>query len=216
MMEVLTGTRVLDFTRHMAGPYATVLLGDFGADVIKVESMPYGDPARRIGQAFIDGTSGVFLMWNRSKRGIAIDQRKPEAREIVRRLIEDADMLVENFRPGMAEEIGIGWDTVSAINARLIYLSISAFGPTGPIAQYPGTDPVVQAMSGVMSVTGERDGGPVLVGLPIADFSSAMVAVQGALLGLLAREKTGKGQRVDIPMLAALVLVDGVKVGVPA
>ncbi len=205
MMEVLTGTRVLDFTRHMAGPYATVLLGDFGADVIKVESMPYGDPARRIGQAFIDGTSGVFLMWNRSKRGIAIDQRKPEAREIVRRLIEDADMLVENFRPGMAEEIGIGWDTVSAINARLIYLSISAFGPTGPIAQYPGTDPVVQAMSGVMSVTGERDGGPVLVGLPIADFSSAMVAVQGALLGLLAREKTGKGQRVDIPMLAALV-----------
>src|SRR4051812_26189609 len=137
MMEVLSGTRVLDFTRHMAGPYATVLLGDFGADVIKVESMPYGDPARRIGQAFIDGTSGVFLMWNRSKRGIAIDQRKPEAREIVRRLLQKADMLVENFRPGMAEEIGIGWDTVSALNARLIYLSISAFGPTGPIAQYP-------------------------------------------------------------------------------
>ncbi len=205
MKEVLAGTRVLDFTRHMAGPYATVLLGDFGADVIKVESMPYGDPARRIGQAFIDGTSGVFLMWNRSKRGIALDQRKPEAREIVRRLVEKADMLVENFRPGMAEEIGIGWDTVAPLNSRLIYLSISAFGPTGPIAQYPGTDPVVQAMSGVMSVTGERDGGPVLVGLPIADFSSAMVAVQAAWLGLLAREKTGKGQRVDVPMLAALV-----------
>jgi formyl-CoA transferase/CoA:oxalate CoA-transferase len=204
-MQVLEGTRVLDFTRHMAGPYATLLLGDFGADVVKVESMPDGDPARHIGTAFISGESGVFLHWNRSKRSIAIDMRRPESAEILRRLVAGADVLAENFRPGVADGMGIGYARVSQANPRLVYLSISAFGPEGPIAQYPGTDPVVQAMSGVVSLTGEADGPPVLVGLPIADFSSAMVAVQAALLGLLARYKTGRGQRIDVPMLAALV-----------
>ena len=205
MQSVLEGTTILDFTRHMSGPYCTVLLGDFGAEVIKIESMPYGDPARQIGTAFIDGESGVFLMWNRNKRSVALDMRKPEAREIVRQLAKKSDILAENFRPGVTEEMGIGYEAMAALNPRLIYLSITAFGPIGPISQYPGTDPVVQAMSGVMSITGEADGGPVLVGLPIADFSSAMVSVQAALLGLLAREKTGRGQRVDVPMLAALV-----------
>lgn len=204
MLGALDGTVVLDFTRHMSGPYATLLLGDFGADVIKVESLPDGDPARAIGTAFVHGESGVFLIWNRNKRSIAIDQRKPEAREIVRRLVERADILAENFRPGVADKIGIGYKAVSALNPKLIYLSISAFGPSGPFAHYPGTDPVVQAMSGVMSLTGEVGGEPVLVGLPIADFTSAMVAVQAALLGLLARDKIGRGQRVDVPMLGAL------------
>jgi formyl-CoA transferase/CoA:oxalate CoA-transferase len=205
MQHVLEGTTVLDFTRHMSGPYATVLMGDFGADVIKVESMPHGDPTRQMGTAFVDGESGMFLIWNRSKRSLGLDMRKPEAAEIVRRLVLRADLLAENFRPGIAEEMGIGWQQVSALNERLIYLSISAFGPVGPYARYPGTDPVVQAMSGVMSLTGEADREPMLVGLPIADYSSAMVAFQAALLGLLARGKTGRGQRVDVPMLGALV-----------
>jgi crotonobetainyl-CoA:carnitine CoA-transferase CaiB-like acyl-CoA transferase len=205
MQSALQGATVLDFTRHMSGPYGTLLLGDFGADVIKVESMPHGDPTRKMGTAFVDGESGMFLIWNRSKRSLALDMRKREAQDIVERLARKADILAENFRPGVAEEIGIGYQAMAALNPRLIYLSISAFGPTGPLAQYPGTDPVVQAMSGVMSLTGEADGEPVLVGLPIADFSSAMVAFQAALLGLLAREKTGRGQRVDVPMLGALV-----------
>jgi len=204
MQDVLEGTRVVDFTRHMSGPYGTLLLGDFGADVVKIESMPHGDPTRTMGTAFIDGESGLFPIWNRSKRSMALDLRRAEAKEIVRRLAERADILAENFRPGVAEEMGIGYEQMSALNERLIYLSVSAFGQSGPYARAPGTDPVVQAMSGVMSVTGEAERDGVLVGIPIADYSSAMVAVQGALLGLLARHRTGKGQRVDVPMLAAL------------
>lgn len=205
MHSALDGTTVLDFSRHMSGPYSTLLLGDFGADVIKVESMPHGDPTRKMGTAFIDGVSGMFLIWNRSKRSIALDTRKPEAAAIVERLVRKSDILAENFRPGVADQMGIGYEAVSAINPRLVYLAISAFGPHGPLAQYPGTDPVVQAMSGVMSLTGEADGEPVLVGLPVADFTSALVGFQAALLGLLARERTGRGQRVDVPMLASLV-----------
>ncbi|VTU37233.1 CaiB/BaiF CoA transferase family protein [Variovorax sp. PBL-E5] len=204
MHEALEGIRVVDFTRHMSGPYGTLLLGDFGADVVKVESMPHGDPTRTMGTAFVDGESGLFLIWNRSKRSMALDMRKPESAGIVRRLVEGADILAENFRPGVAESMGIGYEALSALNARLIYLSITAFGQTGPYARAPGTDPVVQAMSGVMSLTGEAGRDAVLVGIPVADFTSAMVAVQGALLGLLARERTGRGQRVDVPMLAAL------------
>ena len=205
MQSVLEGVTVLDFTRHMSGPYGTLLLGDFGADVIKVESMPDGDPTRNMGTAFIDGESCLFLIWNRSKRSIALDMRKPEGVEIVKRLVARADILAENFRPGVADKIGIGYEAVSALNKRLVYLSVSAFGQTGPMARSPGTDPVVQAVSGVMSVTGETAGDPVLVGLPVADYTSALMAFQAALLGLLARERTGAGQRVDVPMMGALV-----------
>lgn len=204
MIAALQGTTVLDFTRHMSGPYSTLLMGDFGADVIKVESMPHGDPTRKMGTAFVDGESGMFLIWNRSKRSVALNTRSKESREIIDRLVQRADILAENFKPGVADDIGIGYARLSALNPRLIYLSVSAFGQTGPMAGSPGTDPVVQAVSGVMSVTGDADGEPALVGIPIADFSSAMVAFQGALLGLLARERTGRGQRIDVPMLGAL------------
>ncbi|HMG41630.1 MAG TPA: CoA transferase, partial [Acidimicrobiales bacterium] len=205
MVAALDGVKVIDFSRHMSAPYGTVVLGDFGADVVKVESVPEGDPARRTGTAFVDGVSGLFLQWNRSKRSLAVDMRQPDGLEVVRRLVADADVLVENYRPGVTDAIGIGYQAMSELNPRLIYCSVSAFGPDGPIASYPGTDPVIQAMSGVMSLTGEADGGPLLVGIPIADFTGAMTMVQGVLLGLLAREKTGRGQRVDIPMLSALV-----------
>jgi crotonobetainyl-CoA:carnitine CoA-transferase CaiB-like acyl-CoA transferase len=200
----LAGVRVLDFTRHMAGPYATLTLSDYGADVIKIESLG-GDPSRRTGVDFVGEESALFLNWNRGKRSIALDLRRPEAIEAIERLVPGADVVVENYRPGQADKIGIGYEKLAAINEGIIYCSISAFGPEGPLAPYPGTDPVVQAASGVVSVTGEPDRGPSLVGVPIADFTGAMLCVQAALLGLLARERTGRGQHIQIPMLSGLL-----------
>ena len=204
-MKPLDGVKVLDLTRHMAGPYATQMLSDYGADVIKVESVPHGDPTRRTGTAFAGDESGLFLIWNRGKRSLAIDMRTPAGKEAVRRLAEQADVLVENYRPGVADKIGLGYDALAEANPGLVYIALSAFGSTGPWASDPGTDPVVQAMSGVMSVTGESDGGPLLVGVPIADYAGAMTAAQAAMLGLLARAKTGRGQKVEIAMLDALI-----------
>ena len=204
-MKPLDGVKVLDLTRHMAGPYATQMLSDFGADVIKVESVPYGDPSRRTGTAFAGSESGLFLIWNRGKRSLAIDLRAPEGREAVRRLAETTDVLIENYRPGVADQIGLGYEELRAVNPRLIYIALSAFGSEGPWSEDPGTDPVVQAMSGVMSVTGEADGGPLLIGVPIADYAGAMSGAQAAMLGLLARERTGVGQRIEISMLNALI-----------
>ncbi len=211
--KALDGITVVDFTRQMSGPYASLVLGDFGADVIKVESAPKGDGCRYIGNTFIGGESTMFLTWNRNKRSVCLDLRKPEGLEVAYRLIDRADVVMENYRAGVAEEIGIGPKVVLARNPRVVYCSINAFGSVGPWAQRPGTDPVVQAMSGVMSVTGEQDGGPLLVGIPVADYSSAMLAVQGICLGLLSRERTGKGQEVEISMLHALAFGLTTRVG---
>jgi crotonobetainyl-CoA:carnitine CoA-transferase CaiB-like acyl-CoA transferase len=200
----LHGIKVIDFTRHMAGPYATVFLADYGADVIKVEPLPDGDASRMTGELIGGKVSAPYLMWNRGKRSVALDMRNPESLSIIHRLVKDADVLVENFKPGVADKIGIGYDDLSAMNPRLIYVSISAFG-TGSLAEYPGTDPVVQAMSGVMSVTGERNGPPILVGVPIADFTAAMAGAQAVMLGLLARTQTGRGQRIDVSMLHVMM-----------
>jgi crotonobetainyl-CoA:carnitine CoA-transferase CaiB-like acyl-CoA transferase len=201
----LDGVRILDFTRHMAGPYATVALSDHGADVIKIESLPHGDHARTGGVYSVGDQSAVFLMWNRGKRSIAIDMRRPEGLALIHRMAATADVVVENYRPGVADEIGIGYETLSALNPRLVYVSVSAFGSRGPLAPFPGTDPVIQAWSGVMSVTGERDGGPLLVGVPIADYTGAMLAVQAVALALFARERTGRGQKVEVSMLSGLL-----------
>lgn len=209
----LAGITVVDFTRQMSGPYASLVLGDFGADVIKVEQGPKGDPCRLIGNTFVGGESTMFLTWNRNKRSVCVDLRRPEGLAVAHRLIDRADVVMENYRPGVADTIGIGADAVLARNPRVVYCSVNAFGSSGPWALRPGTDPVVQAMSGVMSVTGERDGGPVLVGIPVADYSSAMLAVQGILLGLMARGQTGRGQKVEIPMLAALAFGLTTRVG---
>jgi crotonobetainyl-CoA:carnitine CoA-transferase CaiB-like acyl-CoA transferase len=149
--------------------------------------------------------SAVFLMWNRGKRSLALDLRQPEGLETVRRLIDQADVVVENYRPGVADEIGIGYEAMSARNPRLVYVSVSAFGPSGPLAPFPGTDPVIQAWSGVMSVTGETDGGPLLVGVPVADYTGSMLAVQAVALALFARERTGRGQKVEVSMLGGLL-----------
>jgi crotonobetainyl-CoA:carnitine CoA-transferase CaiB-like acyl-CoA transferase len=204
-MKPLDSIRVVDLTRHMAGPYATQMLSDYGADVIKVESIPFGDPSRRTGTSFVGDESGLFLIWNRGKRSFAVDMRSPAGLRAVQRLAATADVLIENYRPGVADRIGLGYDELSLENPRLVYVSLSAFGSTGPWAGDPGTDPVVQAMSGVMSVTGESDGEPLLIGVPVADFTGAMVAAQAAMLGLFARERTGRGQRADVSMLHALM-----------
>ncbi|MBS1676588.1 MAG: CoA transferase [Actinobacteria bacterium] len=188
----------------MAGPYATLGLGDYGADVIKVESLE-GDPSRRTGVDFIGDESALFLIWNRGKRSIALDLRSEKGKEAVQRLAREADVLIENYKPGQADRIGIGYERLAAENPRLIHVSISAFGPTGPLISKPGTDPVIQAAAGVMSVTGEPDRGPSLVGVPIADFTGAMLGIQAVLYGLLARERTGRGQKVDISMLYGLM-----------
>jgi crotonobetainyl-CoA:carnitine CoA-transferase CaiB-like acyl-CoA transferase len=201
----LAGYRVLDLSRHMAGPYASVILGDFGADVIKVESAPKGDPSRRGGVHFLKDVSALYLTWNRNKRSVCLNLRDEAAIALVKELAKDADVFLENYRPGVVEAMGLGWEELERINPRLVYCSISAFGRRGPWSQRPGTDPCAQALSGVMSVTGERGGRPLLVGIPVADYSSALLAVQGILLGLLARGATGRGQRVDVSLLGSLL-----------
>ena len=205
MTGPLEGITVADFSRQMAGPFATQVMADYGADVVKIESLPRGDPSRVTGVDFIDGESSLFLLWNRGKRSLALNLRTDEGLDIARRVIARADILLENFRPGVADEIGIGYEAVSEINPRLVYCSISGFGQDGPMATAPATDPIIQAMSGVMSVTGEAGRERVLVGVPIADFTGALLAVQGAMFGLVARERTGLGQRVDVSMLYGLM-----------
>jgi formyl-CoA transferase/CoA:oxalate CoA-transferase len=188
----------------MSGPYATSLLTDYGADVIKVESLRGGDPSRRTGSALQGSENALYLMWNRGKRSIALDLHEPTAINIVKQLVAGADVFVENYRPSVADEMGLSYDILSAINPKLIYVSITGFG-RGPLESWPATDPVVQAVSGVMGVTGEEGGPPVLVGVPIADYAGSMQVIEGVLLGLLARMKTGLGQRIDISMLQGLM-----------
>ncbi|GAB6987545.1 CaiB/BaiF CoA-transferase family protein [Nocardioides pyridinolyticus] len=200
----LEGVRILDLTRHMSGPYGTAMLSDYGADVIKVESAGSGDPSRSTGHAYHGDENALFLMWNRGKRSIALNLHNPEAIEVVHKLAAESDVFVENYRPGVAERMGLGYEDLRKINPGLIYISVSGFG-RGPLEEWPATDPVVQAMSGVMSVTGEVDGPPILVGVPIADFAGAQGVIQSALLGLIARGRTGVGQYIEVSMLHVLM-----------
>jgi crotonobetainyl-CoA:carnitine CoA-transferase CaiB-like acyl-CoA transferase len=211
-MGALDGIVVVDLTHHMAGPYATLVLADHGADVVKVET-PRGDASRHGGTDFFGDESAMFLLWNRGKRSITLDLRTDEGKEVVRDLVQGADVFVENFRPGVADKIGIGYEAMSALNERLVYCSVSAFGPTGPLAAMPGTDPVVQALSGVVSVTGEPGTPGALVGVPVADFTAAMLAVQGIVLALYARESTGRGQHVQASMLNGMLSMLSTRLG---
>jgi formyl-CoA transferase/CoA:oxalate CoA-transferase len=211
-MGALDGITVVDLTRHMAGPYATLVLADHGADVVKVETLQ-GDSSRHGGTDYFGDQSAMFLLWNRGKRSITVDIRSEQGKEIVRELSRTADVFVENFRPGVAERAGFGYEALSAVNPRLVYCSISAFGPTGPLAPSPGTDPVVQAISGVISVTGEPGTPGSLVGVPVADYTGAMIAVQGIVMALFARERTGRGQLVEAPMLFGMLSMLSTRLG---
>lgn len=200
----LAGLRVLDFSHWLAGPYCTNMLSDLGADVIKVEP-PQGDPTRNTGSLKVGDESALFLIYNHGKRSIALDLRRPEDLEAARRLAERSDVVVENFRPGTADRLGIGYQELARRNPRLVYCSVSAFGEDGPYRDRPGMDPIVQAMGGVMSVTGEPGGPPLLSGVPVADIVGALLAAQGTLAALLERERSGQGQRVTISLIDGVI-----------
>lgn len=196
-MSALTGLRVLDVSQVLAGPYAAMLLGDMGADVIKVEAPGQGDLSRHMAPRISDDMSGAFLAINRNKRGISLDLKHADGRALLHRLAAVADVLIENFRPGVAARLGIDYATLAEFNPRLVHCSISGFGQTGPYASRGGFDLVAQGMSGLMSVTGTTSGEPVKCGVPITDLGAGMFATYGILTALAARERTGRGQQVD-------------------
>jgi len=203
-MPPLTGIRVLDVSQVMAGPFCCMLLGDLGADVIKIEPPGVGDSTRRsMGFRLKGEDSPGFLALNRNKRSIALDLKDPADREVLNALVKTADVLVENGRPGVAARLGMSWEQVSAINPRLIYASISGFGQTGPWALRPGFDLIAQAMSGVISATGHPDGEPVKSDIPVGDLGAGMFAAYAILGALYGREKTGKGQFIDASLFEA-------------
>ncbi|MBM4320904.1 MAG: CoA transferase, partial [Deltaproteobacteria bacterium] len=202
-MRPLEGILVLDLSRVLAGPYCTMQLADMGATVIKVEEPRGGDDTRAFGPPFVGGESCYYLSVNRGKRSIAIDLKHPEGKAIVRKLASRADVLVENFRPGAADRLGLGYTGLTELNPRLIYASISGFGHAGLPEFFgkPGYDVVVQGLGGGPSITGEPDGEPMKSGNSIADLIAGLLTFQGILLALLARERSGRGQHVDISML---------------
>ncbi|MEJ2868780.1 CoA transferase [Actinomycetospora sp. OC33-EN08] len=198
----LEGIRVLDLSRVLAGPFATQWLGEMGADVVKVEP-PNGDDTRGWGPPYLGEESLYFLSTNRNKRGIVLDLASEQGQEAARRLADRADVLVENFRPGTLERWGLDFTTLAARNPRLIHVAISGFGQTGPYRDKPGYDVLGQAMGGIMSLTGEPDGPPTKIGLPVADLNAGTWAIIGVLMALQARHTTGRGQYLDVSLLDA-------------
>ncbi len=208
MTLALDKLMVLDLTQVMAGPFCCQLLADFGAQVTKVEPIGVGDTTRHsMGFRMKNGTSAAFLAVNRNKDSIAIDLKHDDGREAFLRLVEGADVVVENFRPGVTTRLGVDYPTLREVNPGLIYASISGFGQTGPYASRPGYDLIAQAMSGVMSVTGEPGSEPVKCGVPIADLSAGLFCTVGILSAYIARQSTGVGQHVDTSLFeSALAL----------
>ncbi len=206
----LAGIRVVDFSSVVSGPFCTQILGDLGADVIKLESMS-GETSRRLGPPFRDGQSATYLQFNRNKRSLALDLKSEAGVEIARRLLRDADVMLENYRPGVADRLGIGYESLRGDNPGLVYVAISGFGPDGPYADHPAYDTVIQGLSGYMSVQGD-EGDPKLVRSIAADKTSGLTAAYATMAALFARERNGgSGQRVDVPMLdayAAFMLAD--------
>jgi len=201
MPRPLDGVKVLDLSRFLAGPYCTMLMADMGADVVKVERPGTGDETRALGPPFLGGESVYFLSINRSKRSLTLNLQNEGALLLARRLMETADVLVENFLPGKMEEFGLGYEEARRLNPRLIFCSITGYGHSGPDASLPAYDLMIQGEGGVASLTGDPDGPPYKVGVSQADIIAGMTAFQGILLALLAREKTGRGQHLDISLL---------------
>lgn len=197
--QPLHGMRVLDLSRVLAGPYCTMVLGDLGADVIKVEP-PDGDETRTWGPPFAAGESAYYLCVNRNKRGMTVNLKTDEGRAILRELALKSDVLVENFRPGTLARYGLDYESLRDANSRLVYCSISGFGQTGPLRERPGYDFMIQAIGGIMSVTGDPDGEPMKVGVAVADLFAGQNAVIAILAALQVRKQTGEGQYIDIAL----------------
>lgn len=197
---MLEGIKVVDMTQYLSASYCSEILGDLGADVIKVEAPGKGEVYRTYGPKFIDGESTSFLAVNRNKRSLSLNIKSKSGCDTLKKIIADADILVENFRVGTLKRYGLDYDTLKAVNPKLIYCSVSGFGQTGPYASKGGFDLIAQAMAGIMSVTGEKGREPVKVGYPITDIGSGMYAAIGALAALINRNKTGVGTHVDVSL----------------
>ncbi|MBM3934434.1 MAG: CoA transferase [SAR202 cluster bacterium] len=201
--QPLAGVKVIDCTQIMAGPFCTMLLGDMGADVIKIEKPDGGDDVRRSGPPFLNGESAAFLGINRNKRSAVIDLKSEEGVAIVRRMAESADILVQNMRPGTMEKMGLGYESLRKVNPALVYSTISGYGITGPYRDKAGFDLVAQGMSGIMSVTGFPGGAPAKAGVPITDLNAGLFGAYGIMCAYVNRLKTGHGQHVDTSLLEA-------------
>ena len=200
----LEGVTILDLTRVLSGPYCTMLLADMGARVIKIEHPEHGDDTRGWGPPFLGDESAYFLSVNRNKESVTLDFKHPKGRDVLNQLIEQVDVLVENFRPGTMKRAGFGYNDLAARLPNLIYASVSGFGQTGPRHTQPGYDAVLQAEGGLMSITGDADGPAYRLGVAISDITAGMFAAYGVVLALFARDRTGRGQMVDVGMLDAV------------
>jgi crotonobetainyl-CoA:carnitine CoA-transferase CaiB-like acyl-CoA transferase len=207
----LEGVRILDLTRVLAGPYCTMILGDLGAEVIKVEGPEANDDTRSWGPPYTGGESAYYLCANRNKRAITLNLKSERGKEIFKKLVARSDVVAENFKTGTMEKLGFGYETLQQINPRIIFASITGFGANGPYKDYPGYDYIIQAMAGLMSITGEPSSGPVKVGVAIADVLTGLYTAIGILAALHERERSGRGQHLDISLfdsqIAALVNV---------
>ncbi|WP_088066602.1 CaiB/BaiF CoA transferase family protein [Gottfriedia luciferensis] len=211
MPGALYGVKIIDLTRVLAGPFCTMILGDLGAEVIKVESISIGDETRGWGPPFVEGESAYYLCANRNKQGITLNLKNEKGKEVLKKLISEADVVVQNFKPGTLAKLGFSYEEMKAIKEDIILASISGFGSHGPDSSLPGYDYIIQAMSGLMSITGEKDAEPTKVGVAISDVLTGLFTCIGILASLQHRNRTGEGQEVDISLfdsqLAALVNV---------
>ncbi|HYV04751.1 MAG TPA: CoA transferase, partial [Blastocatellia bacterium] len=204
MQQALKGIRVLDLSRMLPGPYCSMMLGDLGAEVIKVEEPKIGDPTRHT-RPLVDGQSAAFAQVNRNKKSIAIDLKQPAGRELFLKLAATADCILEQFRPGVVDRLGVGYNKVAEINPRIVYCSLTGFGQDGPHRDRSGHDLNYLALSGVLGLTTDEKGKPVIPGVQIADLAGGMIAGFAILAALLARERTGQGQYVDVSMFDVMV-----------
>ena len=203
MTGALDGIRVLDLSRHLAGPYCAMMLGDLGAEVLKVERPGVGDETRQWGPPFVGGESAYYLCCNRNKKGLTLDLKHGRGAALARELARRSDVLIENFRVGGLDELGLGYEGLRAINPRLVHCSISGFGHTGPDRDLGGYDFMIQGRGGLMSITGERD--PLKVGVAVVDVATALFACNAVLAALFARQRTGVGQRLDLALLDSAI-----------
>lgn len=201
----LSNIRVIDLSRVLAGPYCTMLLADYGAEVLKIEQPGVGDGTRQWGPPWVDGESAYFLSVNRNKKSLTLDLKSEAGRSILGRLVADADILIENFKPGTTQRMGLDYETLSADNEGLIYCSITGFGQTGPYRDRPGYDFMIQAQGGIMSICGPADGEPYKVGVAIVDITAGLFAASAILSALHHREKSGQGQYIDVALLDSQV-----------
>jgi len=205
MVRPLESIIILDLSRALAGPYCSMMLADMGAEIIKIEMPGRGDDSRSWGPPFVEGESAYFMSVNRNKKSITLNLKSEKSKEIIEKLIKKADIIIENFRPGTMDKLGLSYENVAELNPEIIYASISGFGQDGPYRLLPGFDQVIQGMGGLMSVTGEPGGPPIKVGVAVADIAGGMFAAYGIMIALFNRQRTGKGQMVDVSLLDSQV-----------